>query len=98
MLIRIVKMSFQEDQIPVFLAEFDHYKLKIRNVKGCQFLELYRDINFPTTFFTYSYWDQEKDLNKYRDSKLFKEVWSKTKILFNQKPQAWSVETLVSLP
>lgn len=98
MLIRIVKMSFQEDQIPLFLSEFEQYKTKIRNVKGCQFLELYRDINIATTYFTYSYWDSETDLNMYRDSELFKEVWGKTKILFNQKPQAWSVETVVSLP
>lgn len=98
MLIRIVKMSFQEDQIPLFLSEFEQYKTKIRNVKGCQFLELYRDINIATTYFTYSYWDSETDLNLYRDSELFKEVWGKTKILFNQKPQAWSVETVVSLP
>lgn len=98
MLIRIVKMSFQEDQIPLFLNEFEQYKTKIRNVKGCQFLELYRDINISTTYFTYSYWDSETDLNMYRDSDLFKEVWGKTKILFNQKPQAWSVETVVSLP
>jgi heme-degrading monooxygenase HmoA len=98
MLIRIVKMSFQEDQIPLFLSEFEQYKTKIRNIKGCQFLELYRDINIATTYFTYSYWDSETDLNLYRDSELFKEVWGKTKILFNQKPQAWSVETVVSLP
>lgn len=98
MIIRIVKMSFQEDQIPLFLTEFEQYKTKIRNVKGCQFLELYRDLNVTTTFFTYSYWDSENDLNLYRDSELFKEVWGKTKILFNQKPQAWSVETVVSLP
>lgn len=98
MLIRIVKMSFQEEMIPLFLTEFEQYKLKIRNVKGCQFLELYRDINISTIYFTYSYWDSEKDLNFYRDSDLFKEVWGKTKILFNQKPQAWSLETVVSLP
>lgn len=97
MLIRIVKMSFQEDQISLFLAEFEQYKTKIRAVKGCNFLELHRDIEIPTTFFTYSYWDSENDLNFYRNSELFKEVWSKTKILFNQKPQAWSVETIVSL-
>ncbi len=98
MLIRIVKMSFHEAEIPLFLAEFDHYKTAIRNVNGCQFLELYRDIEIPTTFFTYSYWDSENDLNIYRNSALFKEVWGKTKILFIQKPQAWSVEKLISLP
>jgi len=48
-------------------------------------------------FFTYSYWDSEKDLNNYRDSQLFKEVWSNTKILFNLKPEAWSVDKISRL-
>ena len=48
-------------------------------------------------FFTYSYWDSENDLNNYRKSELFNEVWTFTKKLFNAKPEAWSVEKLVSL-
>jgi len=37
-------------------------------------------------------------LEAYRQSELFKNVWSKTKPLFNDKPQAWSVDKIVSLP
>ena len=38
-----------------------------------------------------------KDLENYRNSALFKNVWAKTKVLFNDKPQAWSVNKNVSL-
>lgn len=97
MLVRIVKLSFFEEHIDEFLANFEANKLKIRSFEGCQFLELYRDKNQTNVFFTYSYWDSENDLNNYKDSELFKGVWSKTKVLFNAKPEAWSVDKLESL-
>lgn len=97
MLIRIVKMSFETDNIENFLDIFDRNKNLIRGFKGCDFLELYQDKNDPEIFFTYSYWKSETDLENYRNSELFKTVWSKTKRLFNKKPEAWSVNKLVSL-
>jgi heme-degrading monooxygenase HmoA len=97
MFVRIVKMRFQDDKIAVFLEKFDTIKEKIRAFEGNQFLELYQDKNDPRIFFTYSYWNSEEDLEKYRHSELFKEVWAFTKALFSDKPEAWSVDKLVSL-
>lgn len=97
MFVRIVKMSFQDDKIDEFQANFHAVKEQIRNFEGCQFLELYRDKNNTNIFFTYSYWNTENDLENYRQSELFKTVWAKTKTLFNDKPEAWSVDKLVSL-
>ena len=97
MFVRIVKMSFKPDNIDDFLNNFEDSKSKIRNFKGCSLLELYRDKINTNIFFTYSYWDTEQDLNNYRNSNLFKTVWAKTKILFNEKPVAWSVDKMVSL-
>ncbi len=37
------------------------------------------------------------DLENYRNSKLFRGIWSKTKPMFNGKPEAWSVDKLASL-
>ncbi|MFD1015352.1 putative quinol monooxygenase [Winogradskyella rapida] len=97
MLVRIVKMSFEPSNIEEFLTNFDQVKDKIRHFEGCNFLELYRDQQQPHIFFTYSYWDSETHLNQYRHSDLFKGVWSKTKPLFNAKPEAWSVDKVASL-
>ncbi len=97
MFVRIVKMSFNETNIETFLKNFDANKDKIRGFKGCNFLELYRDKHNTNIFFTYSYWDSEADLEAYRQSDLFKNVWSKTKPLFNAFPEAWSVDKLESL-
>lgn len=98
MFIRIVKMSFHSEKIEEFLANFNTKKEFIRNSPGCQLLELYRDKNNSDIFFTYSYWETEQDLENYRNSDLFKGVWAQTKILFNDKPVAWSVDKTVSLP
>ncbi len=90
-------MSFEPSNIEEFLTNFDQVKDKIRHFEGCIFLELYRDKQQPHIFFTYSYWDSEMHLNQYRHSDLFKGVWSKTKPLFNAKPEAWSVDKVASL-
>jgi hypothetical protein len=97
MFVRIVKMSFHTQHIPTFLSNFNEKKEFIRKSSGCRLLELYRGKQDDNIFFTYSYWDSEEDLENYRNSDLFKDVWAKTKILFNDKPEAWSVDKLVSL-
>ena len=95
MFVRIVKMSFKTDKIDDFLTNFNTHKEKIRNSKGCHLLELYRDKNHPNIFFTYSYWETEQNLEEYRNSNLFKSVWATTKVLFDSKPEAWSVDKVV---
>ena len=97
MFVRIVKMSFHTKHIAEFLSIFEEKKQFIRNSEGCKLLELYQDKTTPEIFFTYSYWDEEKDLENYRNSELFKNVWAKTKALFNDKPEAWSVDKRVIL-
>ena len=98
MFVRIVKMSFQPEKIEEFLNNFNTKKEFKRNSPGCRLLELYRDKTNPNIFFTYSYWDAEQDLENYRNSDLFKGVWAQTKVLFNDKPLAWSVDKVASLP
>ena len=97
MIVRIVKMGFHEHYVEEFLNNFNANKLKIRSFIGCQFLELYRDKKNPSMFFTYSYWESEDHLEVYRQSDLFKNVWAKTKPLFNAKPEAWSVYKVITL-
>ena len=97
MFTRIVKMEFEEENTSSFLSNFEMVKEKIRSFPGCTFLELYQDKNNSTIFFTYSKWENESDLENYRKSDLFKNVWATTKPMFRSKAQAWSVDTLHSL-
>ena len=94
MFTRIVKMEFQEAHVEAFLDNFESVKNKIRNFPGCTYLELWRDKRDISIFFTHSRWDSPADLENYRNSSLFKEVWATTKPLFRSKAQAWSVESI----
>lgn len=97
MFVRIVKMSLHAKYISEFQEMFEEKKTLIRNSDGCQLLELYQDKNNPEIFFTYSYWNNESDLENYRNSDFFKATWKQTKTYFNDKPEAWSVDKRISL-
>ena len=84
-------MNFQPEKVDAFLENFHRNKEQIRNFKGNTFLELYQDKNNKSVFFTYSIWESEEDLENYRRSELFNEVWTFTKALFNDKPLAGSL-------
>ncbi|WP_234735875.1 putative quinol monooxygenase [Tellurirhabdus bombi] len=94
MLVRIVRMSFQEDQITAFLAIFNASKPKIRSFPGCRHLELLRDLDQPHCFVTYSHWETPEALDAYRQSDLFRTTWAATKKLFSARATAFSVEKL----
>ena len=97
MFVRIVKLSLEPSRIEEFVSNFESQKDRIRGFEGCEFLELYRDKHNTNIFFTYSYWQTETDLENYRHSDLFKGIWAKTKPMFNDKPEAWSVDKLATL-
>lgn len=92
MITRLVKMQFVPEKVEDFLAHFETIKDKVRNQPGCTEMNLYKDIKNPNVYFTVSKWEQESDLERYRTSEFFKEVWYFTKSLFEDKAQAWSIE------
>lgn len=96
-MIRIVKMNFREDFVSEFLEVFHASKDKIRNFQGCERLELWQDLKDPTVFTTYSWWENEASLNRYRESELFLEVWKRTKSGFSAAPQANSYKSVAKI-
>ena len=98
MIVRIVRMEFQEDKLAAFQEIFENSKHKIRNFPGCHHLELHSDAKLNNVRYTYSIWESEEDLNAYRNSELFGGVWPKTKALFKGKPLAYSLLKLDEIP
>jgi len=92
MLLRIVRMSFQPDQVTEFLSLFNEVSSKIRGFEGCHYLKLMRDKDQSNILVTYSHWESQAALDAYRHSALFADTWAKTKVLFNGKPVAYSLE------
>lgn len=91
MLIRIVRMHFRTKEVPTFLALFQESRAKVRTQAGCSHLELCQDVAIPEVYYTISHWDAESSLNAYRDSELFEGIWARTKVLFADKPRAYSL-------
>ena len=90
-MIRIVKMVFKEDKVNEFTKLFSESKEFIEAMPGCKSVKLLNEINHSNIFFNYSIWDSEENLNNYRKSEFVANVWKKTKVLFDAKPEAWSV-------
>jgi len=91
MIIRIVKMEFEQAHVADFLTIFAASKDKIQSFPGCRHLRLLQDETDSSVFFTYSHWDSHVELDRYRKSELFQTVWGETKKLFRGNAQAWSL-------
>lgn len=91
MVTRIVQMTFEPENIPSFERIFEANKETIRAFPGCMHLELLREGSNPGVFFTYSRWESESALEAYRNSDFFREVWGRTRLLFAEKPRAWTL-------
>jgi hypothetical protein len=85
-------MHFRPEETANFEKLFREVYPKISTFPGCSGVTLLRDINNPAIYFTYSLWNGPDDLERYRNSELFKGTWAMTKILFENKAEAWSVE------
>ena len=81
---KLVNINIVLDQVRVIFAESKNH---IAGQPGCHGVQL---LESEGHFFTFSHWESEADLNAYRESALFGEVWPKTKALFYDKPQAWT--------
>lgn len=92
MIVRIVRMTFEPSLTRQFLEVFAASQERIRSFEGCLYLELLQDVNFPNIYCTYSIWESEEKLNRYRFSELFKTTWAKTKPLFAEKAEAFSLK------
>ncbi|WP_460976211.1 putative quinol monooxygenase [Spirosoma knui] len=94
MLVRIVRMTFQEDKLSDFHSIFDRSKHHIRAFPGNHHLELLRDPDHPNVRMTHSLWESAEALEAYRQSELFRTTWAATKVLFAEKAIAFSGNTL----
>jgi quinol monooxygenase YgiN len=95
MIKRIVKLSFKTQHINDFKELFEEYKNNIQKSPGCNSVHLLQDNNHKNTFFTFSIWDNNESLEEYRKSALFNNVWKKTKVMFDEKAQAWSTHEIL---
>lgn len=91
MIVRVVRMGFRPEEVESFRMLFSERRAAIAAFNGCRHLELWQDANDENIFCTYSHWESEAHLNRYRFSEFFKDTWARTRALFAEKAVAWSV-------
>ena len=83
-------MTFDPLKLDEFVQVFNASKDQIAAFPGNHGLKLLQDANEKNVYYTYSLWQDDDSLQRYRKSELFKAVWAATRALFIDKPQAWS--------
>lgn len=91
MIVRLVKMTFRSEEESRFQELFEGWRHRIIASPGCRKLELLHDVAEPGIFFTHSEWDSPEDLEAYRNSAVFADVWPVVKALFAARAEAWSL-------
>lgn len=92
MLVRVVKMTFRQEECDRFLELFEGWRHRIRAFPGCRYLELLHATDDSRVFVTYSEWESETDLDNYRKSDVFASVWPTVKAMFEEPAEAWSMD------
>tara|TARA_B100000809_G_C14633582_1_gene349513 strand:- start:111 stop:398 length:288 start_codon:yes stop_codon:yes gene_type:complete len=91
---RIVKMTFKAEHINDFNVYYNSIKQKVADQPGCNGVKLLKEIGDTGVFFTYSNWDSVDDLNNYRNTEAFGEIWPTVKDWFAVKAEAWSSDEM----
>ena len=92
MIVRIVRLTLKQEHIAAFERLFHAHHNAIESQPGCRGVELLTDPSHPCVRGTLSRWDEESDLNAYRASALFGEIWPSTKVMFDAPPMVWTYE------
>jgi quinol monooxygenase YgiN len=91
---RIVRLQFQQEHCSAFIAAFEERRTHVIGFPGCNSLRLLNDSENPCVFYTFSCWENTAALEAYRDSEIFRSLWSCIKPWFSDKAQAWSMNPI----
>jgi len=92
MIVRLVRMTFLPGEAAHFQELFNGWRHRIIATPGCRMLELLRDTQDRSVFFTRSEWESPESLEAYRRSATFADVWPVVKTLFAAPAAAWTLE------
>ena len=88
----MVRLTFSPETVDAFDALYVQFQARIQARSGCQMVRAMKVPGQPYQRATLSFWETQNDLDAYRKSTLFGEVWPATKALFAAPPQAQSYE------
>jgi len=89
---RIVKLTFKPEHISDFETFYATIRDKVASQPGCNGVTFLKEQNNTGVFFTYSNWNSEEDLNTYRNTPVFGQIWPTIKVWFGAKAEAWTLD------
>ena len=94
----MVRLTFSPDTVEAFDALYAQFEPHIQAQPGCHMIRSMKVSDHPCQRATLSFWEAQEDLDAYRKSALFREVWPATKALFAGPPEAQSYELKGDVP
>ncbi|OFX61669.1 MAG: hypothetical protein A2046_04560 [Bacteroidetes bacterium GWA2_30_7] len=98
MIVRIVKMQVNESNKVLFKQTLKDYQPLLKKQKGCMQIDMLNDKKIKDIYYSYTIWDNEENLKKYKNSDFYKELSSKVLPLCEKEPQAWTVDEAFEKP
>ncbi len=98
MIIRLVSLKFHPEHRERFLQLFAQVYPKIRARPGCLALHLVADVDGTADFLTLSVWRSLEDLEAYRQSDIFGEVWPQVREMLRERAWAASYRLVAGDP
>lgn len=92
MILRIVKIKIDEVKIDTFKLFMKNLRNEKLRLKGCLHFDYFHEKKNKNIYYTYTIWENEKHLNQYKKSELFKKVISTLNSLSIEEPRAWTIE------
>ena len=94
----MVRLTFSPEKVDAFDALYTLFEPRIQARPGCHMVRAMKVPGHPCQRATLSFWETQEDLDAYRKSTLFGEVWPATKALFAAPPEAQSYELHEDVP
>ncbi len=89
---RIVKLTFKPEHISDFEAYYATIRSEVAGQPGCNGVTFLKEQGNTGVFFTYSKWNSVNDLNNYRNTEVFGQIWPTVKNWFRAKAEAWALD------
>jgi quinol monooxygenase YgiN len=89
---RIVKLTFKPEHISDFETFYATIRDKVAAQPGCNGVTFLKEQENTGVFFTYSKWNSVNDLNNYRNTPVFGQIWPTIKVWFSAKAEAWTLD------
>ncbi len=94
MIVRIVSLKCKPEDVDAFRLLLRQFMPRVLSAPGCLSLRIVGDVDKPTSFYTISAWRSVEDLDAYRNSPLFGDIWPRVRGMLRERAWASTCEDI----